>query len=207
MYLSRLIPNVRSAEARRDLADAYELHRTLMRAFPDKDHGGPGRVLFRVDVERDTQQAIVLVQSDKTPDWALLPDAYTTRPSECKAISLAFESGQRLRFRLRANPVVKRKVEGSAEGKRRGLVREADQLAWLGRKGSEGGFGVESAMAVAEGFGASRRGKNGSATHLAVRFDGLLTVTDPAAFLQLLAKGVGPAKGFGFGLLSVAPPP
>lgn len=36
-------------------------------------------------------------------------------------------------------------------------------------------------------------------------FDGLLEVTDAAAFRQTLACGIGPAKAFGFGLLSIAP--
>ena len=39
----------------------------------------------------------------------------------------------------------------------------------------------------------------------AVLFDGLLEVTDADAFRNTLAAGVGPGKGFGFGLLSVAP--
>ena len=37
------------------------------------------------------------------------------------------------------------------------------------------------------------------------RFDGILEVTDPAAFAATIAAGIGPAKAFGFGLLSVAP--
>lgn len=40
---------------------------------------------------------------------------------------------------------------------------------------------------------------------LAVRFDGLLEVTDPGKFLETLRAGIGSAKGFGFGLLSLAP--
>jgi CRISPR system Cascade subunit CasE len=37
-----------------------------------------------------------------------------------------------------------------------------------------------------------------------VRYEGILQVTDCARFLAALAAGIGPAKGFGFGLLSVA---
>lgn len=37
-----------------------------------------------------------------------------------------------------------------------------------------------------------------------VRFDGILTVTDQALFRTTLEKGIGSAKGFGFGLLSIA---
>jgi CRISPR system Cascade subunit CasE len=41
-------------------------------------------------------------------------------------------------------------------------------------------------------------------THLAVQFDGVLEVTDPAKFLETVRQGIGSAKGFGFGLLSLA---
>jgi CRISPR system Cascade subunit CasE len=44
----------------------------------------------------------------------------------------------------------------------------------------------------------------GQTTHHAVLFEGTLTVTDPALFAEALASGFGAAKGFGFGLLSVA---
>lgn len=41
--------------------------------------------------------------------------------------------------------------------------------------------------------------------HFAVDFDGVLRVTDPQKFVEAVRCGIGPAKGFGFGLLSVAP--
>jgi CRISPR-associated protein Cas6/Cse3/CasE, subtype I-E/ECOLI len=41
-------------------------------------------------------------------------------------------------------------------------------------------------------------------THLGVDFDGTLTVTDPHRFAAAVAGGIGAAKGFGFGLLSLA---
>jgi CRISPR system Cascade subunit CasE len=41
-------------------------------------------------------------------------------------------------------------------------------------------------------------------THHAVRFDGLLVVTDPERLRHALRAGIGSAKGFGFGLLSLA---
>ena len=40
--------------------------------------------------------------------------------------------------------------------------------------------------------------------HYGVDFDGVLSVTDPALFAAAVAGGIGPAKGFGFGLLSLA---
>jgi CRISPR system Cascade subunit CasE len=39
----------------------------------------------------------------------------------------------------------------------------------------------------------------------AVRYEGTLIVTDTDDFHNTLARGIGPSKAFGFGLLSVAP--
>src|SRR5437868_1174174 len=109
LILSRLYPNLRSHEARRDMADAYQMHRTILRAFPDAATGGPGRVLFRVDVLRAKSQVTVLVQSDKAPDWSRLPLGWLVppealppdvRPADSKPLSLIFAAGQRFRFRL-----------------------------------------------------------------------------------------------------------
>jgi hypothetical protein len=40
---------------------------------------------------------------------------------------------------------------------------------------------------------------------LAVRFDGVLAVTDVVQFAATLEAGIGSGKGLGFGLLSLAP--
>ena len=44
-----------------------------------------------------------------------------------------------------------------------------------------------------------------SGRFFAVRFEGVLEVTDPAAFCEPSPTASAPAKGFGFGLLSLAP--
>ncbi|MFN5075775.1 MAG: type I-E CRISPR-associated protein Cas6/Cse3/CasE [Planctomyces sp.] len=43
MYLSRLVLNRAKRDVQRDLGSLYELHRTLMRGFPDAAEGGAGR--------------------------------------------------------------------------------------------------------------------------------------------------------------------
>ncbi|MEM0963873.1 MAG: type I-E CRISPR-associated protein Cas6/Cse3/CasE, partial [Bacteroidota bacterium] len=40
--------------------------------------------------------------------------------------------------------------------------------------------------------------------HVGVRFDGELRVIDPDRLAVAVASGIGPAKAFGFGLLSLA---
>jgi CRISPR system Cascade subunit CasE len=227
MFLSRLCPNIRRRQVRFDLASAYEMHRTLWRAFPAADLG---RILFRVDPDRTGGRPLVLVQSDLQPEWERLserePDYFSIMP-ELKQFDLSFAAGQRLRFRLRANPTKKigtsskeARLAGKKEhGQRIALLRDDEQVAWLLHKGEEGGFRIPGQWAdgkdnrkvpnfrvevIPEGW--VRCGKNGhtDGRFFAVRFEGILEVTDPAAFERTVADGVGAAKGFGFGLLSLA---
>jgi CRISPR system Cascade subunit CasE len=215
--LSRLLPSLRSRQARRDLAESYELHRSLLRAFPGPGAGGPGRVLYRVDADRESGAATILVQSEKEPDWSALTPDYLTQPAEWKRFDPVFAVGQRLVFRLRANPTRKSRTTSKADrlegkhrcnGRRIALLREEDQVEWLHRKAHECGFRVRSVQAVPEGQALghkSHQEQRQTLTHHAVRYDGLLEITDSARFLQTLLAGVGSAKGFGFGLLSLAP--
>ncbi|MFQ5575637.1 MAG: type I-E CRISPR-associated protein Cas6/Cse3/CasE, partial [Anaerolineae bacterium] len=111
MYLSQLILNPRSRQVQREIGNPYELHRTLMRAFPSKEAGGPGRVLFRLEAPRNNQPGLVLlVQSELEPDWAYFDERSgyllsLDRPNLAyKAFDPRFRPGQSFHFRLRANP-------------------------------------------------------------------------------------------------------
>jgi CRISPR system Cascade subunit CasE len=241
MFLSRLILNLHSRQAQSELAQPYEMHRTLMRAFP----ASPGEnarekhgVLFRTDVDHRHDRVVVYIQSTIEPDWSflnglhsyLLPDAESPNPA-VKNVSSSYRSiqaGQVLSFRLRANPTkrIANVTKGSSDikGKRVGLLREEEQIAWLIRKGNErekgksGGFtileqevsGKQLARVQVRREGKQRgqkrkQGQSHAITHLSVCFDGLLRVSDADAFRETLSRGIGHAKAFGFGLLSIAP--
>jgi CRISPR system Cascade subunit CasE len=208
MYLSNLTLDLSDRAVRRDLANPYDLHRTLLRAFPDQTAGGPGRVLFRVELPR-ADVPCILVQSDKEPHWARMPAGYLTECQTKTLADLAFGAGQRLLFRLRANPT-KRARKSAPDprwaGKRVGLWQEEEQEGWLIRKGEEGGFCIarDGFRIIAEGKVVARKGGQKLQFH-AVRFEGVLEVTNPTRFLDTLADGVGSGKGLGFGLFSVAP--
>lgn len=231
MFLSKLILNPHDRRVRSDIARPYEMHRTLWNRFPSlrrdqASNANLDRILFRVDTDRHGGNPFVLVQSDIEPDWASLPAGYLIGPFESKPFEPSFAVGQRLRFRLRANPTKKIGSASKSErlagvkknGKRVALFHENDQIAWLIEKGQQGGFTIpgdwrkETGVqfpnfrvdVVSEGW--VRCGKEGhrDGEFLSVRFDGVLTVVDPASFFKTLVAGIGSAKGFGFGLLSVA---
>ncbi|MBN1877687.1 MAG: type I-E CRISPR-associated protein Cas6/Cse3/CasE [Anaerolineae bacterium] len=220
MYLSRLTLNPRTRRVQRELANPYELHRTLMSAFPETLPVGE-RVLFRVDVDDRTGVSTVLLQSHGQPDWAWLGDpranGYLLHAPESKPFELVFTPGQSLAFRLRANPTVKHSEPGQRQGRRDPLYKEEAQLAWLERKAAEGGFRILHVAIAKEGntYGRQPVEKTDEAapagpktrrlTLHAVCFEGLLQVTDPDKLWETVQQGIGPAKSFGFGLLSLAP--
>lgn len=170
LYLSRLILDPRSRQVISEMAQPYEMHKTLMRAFSKasddtkvkaRDEFG---VLFRADVDdrRNEVKVKVYVQSATEPDWSflatrrdyLLADADPPNPA-CKNVTGAYQqlkNGQILSFRLRANPTKRiakvTEEDSDLKGKRVGLLREEDQIEWLIRKGKErekgkpGGFEV-----------------------------------------------------------------
>ena len=202
MFLSMLELNPRCKQVQAELNDPYQMHRTLCKAFGnDNEAWEKARVLFRVDEINEGRKLKALVQSKICPDWTKLtiPGDYLVSEPQCKDISPIIKTGQRLAFRLRANPTVKR------NGKREGLYKEEEQYKWLRKKGEISGFTVLSAVAKSEGKQKSLTAKGQNAVLLAVVFEGVIKIIDPVVFLKTLESGIGSSKGLGFGLLSVAP--
>jgi CRISPR system Cascade subunit CasE len=260
IYLSRLKLDPFVRRVQKELAAPYEMHRTLCHAFPNlsKEEWQAARVLFRADVEKG--QAVLLVQSKTAPNWehfmAQIEGRYALAVPDVKAWTPKFESGQRLRFRLQANPTFAPKAEGN-RSQRRGLYSEAERLDWLKRTGERCGFEfqlVPTTLRRNDGEKVVFRGKVydeltldlplcevvdlnagrlasektlphdalsrrtlphpmplrkhdrpfGACEFSAARFEGVLTVNDAEEFSKAVENGIGSAKGFGFGLLSLA---
>lgn len=226
IFLSQLVLNPKDRDARRDLSDVHEMHRSVMRAFPQADAGAARErygVLFRVEVERDGTLS-VLVQSREQPDWTRPSPTYLQAFPETKSVDepyAALESGQALLFRLRANPTRRLVIrEGSERERRKGkrvdIRGEEQQLEWLRRKGQIGGFelvdvrargGIPAVDARPGGMVTGHRDTDSKQklSFGSVLFEGMLRVTDPALFRHALETGIGSGKAYGFGLLSIAP--
>lgn len=222
MLLHRIHLDPRCRQARRDLSDPYQLHSTLCRAFSDPDHKCPdSEFLWRLEPEINSNGcSYILVQSRSRSDWTRIGVqgwiAKADPPIDLKErLKLAsLKTGQRFRFRLRANPCVSR------DGKRQGLMRVEEQESWVERKGKQHGFSLphlasfycsESSLErvdVRIAHEQMLRGKqhSGNAIRIfSVLYDGILTITEPDRFMDALQSGIGHGKVMGLGLLSVAP--
>jgi CRISPR system Cascade subunit CasE len=190
MYLSKIELDPLQRNTQKILSNMYEAHQLVMWGFRAYDKEEIGRVLFRIEPEKAENQVVVLVQSEVGPIWNDLPDIST------KSWEPALRKGARYRFRLRANPVVTR------DGKRFGLVGEEAQRRWLERK--DLGLLWQDYRVIDEGYMKMRRSENREVSYKSVRYDGIVRIDDPNKAMQALIGGIGPAKGFGFGLLSLA---
>jgi len=200
MYLSclDLDPRPHSRGVQQWLSNPYRIHQRILRAFDDN----PGRILFRL--ERPVKPRL-LVLSPCVPDWRRaftdFADVLAGEP-RFKPFEPVLSTGQRLRFLLRANPTVKR------EGHRHGLFREEEQIQWLARKGQIGGFiplGVRIPGGQTQVAFKGPQRKLDPQHHFAVDFEGILRVADATAFIRTLEQGLGSAKAYGFGLITIAP--
>lgn len=222
MFLHRIHLDPRCREARRDVADPYQLHATLCRVFSSPDTKCPeGEILWRLEPETGSDGTPrVLVQSRTIPNWDGIGVkgwlAQADAPLDLRTrLSLdALTTGQRFRFRLRANPCVTR------NGKRLGLLQLVEQERWIQRKGEAHGFvlpklpsldlsdegeaGLDVRVSQEQMLtGMQHRGNR--IRIFSVLYDGVLTVTDAKAFIAGLQTGIGHGKALGLGLLSVVP--
>jgi CRISPR system Cascade subunit CasE len=171
------------------------------------------KFLFRIDNGRDRNnpRTVVLVQSEKEPNWRYAfqnASILLAANPECRSLNLSFRSGENYRFRLLANPTMKKSVRSSGKknGPRVGLMMKEDQILWLKRKAIQHGFEFQEESIVIESQGFSQGWKGSeSIKHFSARFDGILRVADTEIFTAAVRDGIGSAKSFGFGLLSVAP--
>src|SRR5690606_18573031 len=132
----------------------------------------------------------------------------------CREIPLRLQKGQLLRFRLRANPIktIKDAEKGVVEKNGRKftrtarvpLIHEEQQQAWLERKFEN--IALLQSLSIQKelvlNFRKHKEQRSGKIQ--TVLFDGVFQVLNPTALVQMMEKGIGPAKSFGCGLLSIA---
>jgi len=198
MYISKLELNPRRKEVLRDLADPYQMHRTLSWSVAQALTQGKERLLWRLEPLRRDAPPIVIVQTLSLPNW----DALLTRnPAYArifppKPFDPFLTPGDTLVFRLRANAAVKR------AGKRYALKSREEKLDWLGRHLEAGGCSVLASDILEDTFIHASRGDDALSVQ-ATLFQGRLRVQDPAKARAMVEKGIGPAKALGLGLLSL----
>ncbi|MGV9290950.1 type I-E CRISPR-associated protein Cas6/Cse3/CasE [Streptomyces sp. NPDC003719] len=206
--IARIRLNPHSRDVQRDLRDATQMHRTLMRMVPDGLGDAPRHqvgLLYRLD---ETDTASTLLAQAAQLDPTRLPTGYGY--ADVKSLTpmfTALRKGLAVRYRIVLNPAKRERLPLEQKGKRGRIVplsgTEADQ--WWLRRATEAGLDVH-VLTPTNMEPARPRGHNASPMrHSLIRYDGTATVTDPDALHNAVIHGIGRGKPYGAGLLSLAP--
>ncbi len=214
-WLARLEVDAEIALAE-GIRDSYDWHKRLWDCFPNVPDQKRTEIGFltRIDtLERAFRLWVLAKRTPVCPKWCS-PDGFALNE-----IADSFLTHRYYAFDLRANPVktiVQRGSNGEtlfrANGKRKcgkrvPLVKTEELRSWLDRKTASGGFKIVEVkpLEIAPMVESHFYKKGQSAYHGGVQFRGVLEVIDPMQFSKTYYTGIGSAKGFGFGLMLLAP--
>jgi CRISPR system Cascade subunit CasE len=219
MFLTRFPINPARRGARKLLSSPQAMHAAVRAGFADPaDYERPGsRTLWRLDSPAPATVHLYLASPGRPDLTHLLEQAGwpTTATWDTRAydpLLATLQPGQRWGFRLTANPAHSgRKTPESKETQRFGYLRVAEQEQWLLQRAARCGFAVATQQNGLPNLRLHHRQtlsfKRGMqpVTLTTVTYDGVLDVIDAEAFRAALTGGIGHAKAYGCGLLTLAP--
>ncbi|SDB89669.1 CRISPR-associated protein, Cse3 family [Raineyella antarctica] len=213
MNISRLSLNPQKRGARKLMGSPEAMHAAVRSGFaPGTD---PGRVLWRVD-SKEHGQATLYVVSAVEPDLEHVAEQAgwpTQAPAESRPydpLLSRLKAGQRWAFRLTANPVHRGRLSDGTQ-KIMGHVTVDQQLSWLMDRQERIGLALETAdqeptAAVIARSVLTFRRQTSRVTVSSVTYEGVGVVTEPEALRTALTQGIGRAKAYGCGLMTLAVP-
>ncbi|ACU53923.1 CRISPR-associated protein, Cse3 family [Acidimicrobium ferrooxidans DSM 10331] len=222
MFLTRLYIDPQKQAALSVLRNPQRMHAIIAQATSasvPQEANSIGRTLWRVDGD-DPRVPILYVVSAVQPQFAHFAASvgqvvrgtdYDTKPYGPLLDRL--ETGQVYAFRLAANAVRSgRSSSGSADTKRHGHVTITQQLGWLLARSEQHGFTIrtgstgEPDVAVTGGRRMVFRRQGQRVTIALTEFMGHLEVLDRELLRRSLVTGIGHARAYGCGLLTLAAP-
>jgi CRISPR system Cascade subunit CasE len=218
VYLTRFRINPARRGARKLLTSPQAMHAAVLSGFaePDTGRAEKPRVLWRLDGSGHDQ--LLYIVSPAEPDLTHLveqagwPTTETWQSRRYADLLASLQPGQRWAFRLTANPVHNGRLPHQSETQRIGHVTVEQQQRWLLSRAARAGFRLITAESGQPDLTIHRRHtyafhRGGHRVTLRVAtYDGHLEVTDADALRTVLTTGLGHAKAYGCGLLTLARP-
>jgi len=218
MYLTRFDVNPARRQAKILLGSPQAMHSAVMHSFPPAslESAPTGRVLWRLD--RDDHRTQLYLTSPVPPDLTHLveqtgwPTTSTWQTRDYRPLLGRLATGQRWSFRVAANPShCIRTDESQRQTKPTAHITLAHQKNWLLHRAASRGFRVAEdpqgrpCLAVRD-RALLRFERHGTTVSISTAvFDGELEITDADLVRHLLTHGLGRAKAYGCGLLTLAP--
>lgn len=208
MYLSRIPLNTRLRNTMAALASPNIIHGCVEDALDRQD----SRTLWRIDKLQGNSYLLIL--SQEKPDLLHIATQFGDKdePGLCKPYDKyvsSLEQGQRCLFRLTANPVRSKSRASGARGRLYAHVTVEQQRDWLLKRAEAAGFKLApEAFEVVDRqwkrFYRSASKERGKQVSLSTAsYEGELRITDVEAFRRVLCEGLGRARAYGCGLLTV----
>ena len=218
MYLTRFAVTPARRGSRTLLASPQAMHAAVLAGFPPDVTGASdeGRVLWRLD-RGEHHRADLFIASPTEPDLTHLveqagwPTTSAWQTRDYRPLLQRLAPGQQWAFRLTANPVRSARTKEGEDTKPLAHVTVEQQRRWLLDRTARLGFAVTAGAAgepdvVVRDRRTLRFDRRGSTVTIAqATFDGVLRVEEADALRGTLVRGVGRAKGYGCGLLTLAP--
>ena len=206
MYLSR----IKLDTSLRKTMQALSAPNLIHGAIESTEGEERTRKLWRIDDLHGDKYLLILSQNEI--DFSSVAEQFSdSREYECKTYDKLLErieNGGKWHFRLKANPVISKRLEEGKRGKVLAHISTSHQEEWLLKKAEKNGFLLnEGEWLVTESrwyiFKKNKDSKS-SVKMLSVTYEGILTVTDAELFSQALINGIGREKAFGLGLMTIA---
>jgi CRISPR system Cascade subunit CasE len=216
VYLSRIRLDTKLRKTMLALASPQVLHSAIESSFSRKTDEKQKRILWRIDNLKGI--CYLLVLSAEQPDFSHIVQQFGYQCNEwqweTKNYNILLDrlrTGQVWQFRLRANPVhssFTEKDKSSGRGKVFAHVTHQQQKQWLLTRAQANGFSLtEDAFDVIHTEWKKFRKSYENNHEITLRiadFEGLLTISDVECFKKSLLSGIGRAKAYGCGLLTIA---
>lgn len=219
MFLTKFRMNPRTRGTVRLLASPQRLHAAVLATLPpDRARSDHGRVLWRLDEPTPYERTLYIVSPGRPSLEQLQSECgwsqeRSWRTADYQPFLSRLAPGQVWGFRLTANPVRSVAGQRGERGKVTPHLTAAQQRDWLVEKAPKQGFQVRvgdpgpqllvtrrERQSFHRGSGAGRQ----RATLSRVQYDGVLIVTDADLLRTTLTRGMGRAKAYGCGLLTLA---
>ena len=203
MYLSRIKLNMRKRGTVKFLSSLQVAHAAVESSFAADDET---RKLWRLDYFQGHPYALIFSSNRPDLNNFIAQFGYEDEPEEIrdyKRVLAILADGQRYRFRLCANPVHSIKQDENERGKIVPHITVAQQETWLENKSKKLGFSLGQYTVVQRAVKKFVRQHKYVTLSTAV-FEGVLEIKDVEVFKDTLLKGIGRAKSYGCGLLTLA---
>lgn len=201
LFLTKVALDSRQRSVRSAVAEPRDLHRCLMKAFPE-NLDGPGRsaagLLYRLEPSGHT----ILAQSRIKPEPDRLPNGFAARTIDITKVLDRLARGLTVRYECVATPV-RRQAKTKKEVALKGEAAEQ----WWTERAQVSGLELPTnsdgnRVVLTEDRSLTIRGWR---TLGYTRFEGVATIVDSNQLRAAVQRGIGRNKNWGAGLLTMTP--